>query len=110
MLPVKFLSRFVPLLLLAGTSFAHDPGLSGVEIRVEAGQLSAYVMFTKHDADLLGPAELLAITMDGHPLTPTSRRVETDNRDVVHIHLAYPVVTGTHLRVRSLAFTVLPLS
>ena len=98
------------LALVAVSAFAHDPGLSGVEIHVEAGTVSAYVMFTKHDADLLGPAELLAITMDGHPLTPTSRRVETDNRDVVHIHLAYPVVTGTQLRVRSLVFAVLPRS
>ena len=99
----------VPLLIfLAASAFAHDPGLSGVEIRVDAGQPTAYLMFTKHDADLVGQAEMLELMLDGKPLTAVNRRVETDNRDVVHIHVNYTPVAGSHLRARSLVFAKLP--
>ncbi len=101
-------TRIVSALCLALPAFAHDPGLSGVEVRLDGGVPSAYLMFTKHDADLLGQAELVEITVDGRPLSASSQRAETDEHGVVHIHLAYPPVTGTHVAVRSLVFTILP--
>jgi len=75
---------------------------------MDAGRASAYLMLTKHDADLLTQADTLDITVDGKPLVASSRRTETDNRDVVHIHIAYLPVTGTRLHVRSLVFAKLP--
>src|SRR5258708_3234100 len=99
---------FIVSLCWAVSAFAHDPGLSGVEIRVDAGQPTAHVMFTKHNADVLGQSGVLELTVDGKPLTEVQRRSETDNKDVVHISIDYAPVTGTQLRARSLVFDKLP--
>jgi hydrogenase/urease accessory protein HupE len=109
------------LVCLAARVHAHDPGLSGVEIRVESGQLSAHLMLTKEDTHrmtLAGDAPsfeallpgALEISVDDKVVIPTSQKIETDDRDFVHISQSFGTVTGHRLRVRSALFPHLPRS
>jgi len=78
-------ARHAVPLFFAATALAHDPGLSGVEIRADCGRLSSYVMLTKHDADLVGDSNLLQITVDGRAVARTQTRREMDSKAVAVI-------------------------
>jgi hydrogenase/urease accessory protein HupE len=114
---IKLLIIF--LACLVARVHAHDPGLSGVEIRVESGQLSAYLMLTKEDTHRMMQAgdvtsfeallsDALEITLDDKPVILASEKIETDDREVVHIRQSFGTVTGHRLGVRSTLFAHLP--
>jgi hydrogenase/urease accessory protein HupE len=116
---IKLLIIF--LVCLGAHVHAHDPGLSGVEVRVESGQLSAYLMLTKEDTHRMMQAgdvpsfeallpDALEITVDDKPVILTSQKIETDDRDVVHISQNFGTLTGHRLRVVSALFAHLPRS
>jgi hydrogenase/urease accessory protein HupE len=111
----------VPLLLLISTAaFAHDPGLSSVEVRLDGRQLSANAMFTQEDIHRLtevihGPAQLdaflaesLQISIDGTPLPASSVSVKSDGADVTQVRLSYPPVAGQRIKVQSGMLAKLP--
>lgn len=128
---------FLWLLLVAATTvvFAHDPGLSAVDLRFTGGRLQAELAFArpdieplvKLDADLdskVSTQELaaarpqlealartaLAINIDGQPLAPNAISVTTDDSsNAVHFKLTFPAATGSWLQLHSRLFEKLAL-
>jgi len=98
----------VLLLLVAATVYAHDPGLSSTELRIEPDQIVVTLRFSPKDAAALVNNPLLYIEADGRRLTPVqTARVEEAND--VRFTFAYANPGASNLRVESLGFDALPL-
>jgi hydrogenase/urease accessory protein HupE len=92
----------------AQVAYAHDPGLSSAELRIEPQQITATLRFSPKDAATLGNAPLLQVEANGRLLTAAETAKVQEANDV-RVTLTYPTVGATGFRIESLAFAALPL-
>ncbi|MFN0084481.1 MAG: HupE/UreJ family protein [Blastocatellia bacterium] len=124
----------VCLVVAAASVYAHDPGLSAVNLRVEGGALRAQVSFARPDIDsiLLVDAnrdgrvsageldavrprldalgrEAIEILIDGRAVLPTSIATTADDSGAIHFQLRFENAAGARLELRSPLLGRLPL-
>jgi len=122
------------LIVLAATSvFAHDPGLSSAEVKLEGNEAVARITFARGDIATIAPLdadrdgqvtnaefdaarpqlEALAkqsftLLIDDHDVSPRTVAVSLDETGAVHLDLAYPISAGVKLTLRSNLLDKLP--
>jgi hydrogenase/urease accessory protein HupE len=107
------------LVLAAATAFAHDPGLSALELRFAGSELKAHLTFARSDLALLVPVEdrarleslareTITISLDDRHLMADNATVSFDDSNGVHFHLNFPDAVGAKLQLRSALLTQLP--
>jgi hydrogenase/urease accessory protein HupE len=119
--------------LLPRAVWAHDPGLSNVELRLAGGQLIAFLAFNRADIQPWSPIDtnndgqytaaefaaarprleafaqgLLEITANGQRLTPLGSRAELDNANDVLFYVSYAGEAALPIQAKSLLLAKLP--
>ncbi|HKX30915.1 MAG TPA: HupE/UreJ family protein [Blastocatellia bacterium] len=115
------------LCLLATVSvFAHDPGLSLLELKIDEGSLTAQITFARQELATLVPLdsdrdgtitqaeldaarpqletlarEALIIELDGRPLAPAETSASLGETDAIHLNLKFPAAIGERLKLSS---------
>jgi hydrogenase/urease accessory protein HupE len=99
------------LLLFAATppAFAHDPGLSSLDVRVGREQIDVVLTLAVADVDLLGgrdslralALESIEVRSDDRPLRGLVETVSLDGGNAVQVRLTYAGAMGSRLAVRS---------
>lgn len=111
-LPWLFL-LLVLLTLTAATAFAHDPGLSAIELRFAGSELKAHLTFARSDVAALVSIEdharleslareAITVSVDELYLNAGTATVSFDDSNGVHFHLTFPDAAGAKLQLRSL--------
>lgn len=123
------------LVLGTGPVWAHDPGLSNVELRLAGGQLIAFFAFARTEIEPLVTMdanqdgqytaeefaaarpqlealarEMFEITAKGQPLTPISVKAELDDTNGLQFYLIYMGETALPLKAKSLILAKLARS
>jgi hydrogenase/urease accessory protein HupE len=122
------------LMVLAATSaFAHDPGLSAAEVKLDGKKAVARLTFARADIAMIAPMdadldgritqlefdaartgleslakESFALIVDGHGVSPMTVAVSLDEGDAIHFDLEYPPLQGSTLTLRSVLIDKLP--
>jgi hydrogenase/urease accessory protein HupE len=126
--PIAYVLRFTMLALFLMTTpvFAHDPGLSAVELRFQGDALEARLSFSRAELESLGridadhdgqatKAELDAagerlraigreaveIKIDERLLTADEIHVSADDSNAIHFDLSFKNAAGSHIAFRS---------
>jgi hydrogenase/urease accessory protein HupE len=135
------LSRFGPmnLLLLAlmilatASVFAHDPGLSAVEVNFDGNKAVARLTFARDEIAGIAPMdadrdgritqpefdaarprlealakESFALSVAGEGTSPATVAVSLDDSGAIHFNLEFPLPQGSSLTLRSLLIDKLP--
>jgi hydrogenase/urease accessory protein HupE len=114
------------LLLAAVSAFAHDPGLSLLELKVGPQGLTAQTTFARGEIALLVPLDLdrngtitpsefdaarpqlealardaLILQLDGKPLAPAAAAAALVEGDALQLALNFPAPTGERLKITS---------
>jgi hydrogenase/urease accessory protein HupE len=99
------------LIALMGTVrlFAHDPGLSLLEVRIEARQIVAVLSLAPGDAALVGGRDAfsklthdaLQLSLDGRSIAPSTTSIWSDESGGLHGRLLYDGTVGSRLVLRS---------
>jgi len=138
---VNRLSRFGPaiclplvLVILATASvFAHDPGLSAAEVKLEGNKAVARLTFARDEIAMIAPMdadrdgrvtqpefeavegslkslakESFALSVAGEEASPAAVAVGLDESGAVHFDLEFHLPPGSKLRLRSLLIDKLP--
>lgn len=100
----------VYLVVAAASAFAHDPGLSAVELHVEGAALRARLSFSRAEIEPLARGgaldalgrEAIEIRVDGRPLAVERIATTIDaESSAIHFDLAFAPGTGERLELRS---------
>jgi len=138
---VNWLSRFGPaiclllvlVILATATAFAHDPGLSAAEVRLDGNKAVARLTFARDDIERVAPMdadrdgrvtqpefevvegrleslakESFALSVDGEEASPSAVAVGLDESGAVHFELEFTLPQGSKLGLRSLLIGRLP--
>jgi len=94
------------LLALPAAGFAHDPGLSSLDVRVKASEIIAELSLASADASMVGGHEALAlgaldVRIDGQLLRGTVDEISNNSAQGVRIVVRYPRRPGSQLTVAS---------
>jgi hydrogenase/urease accessory protein HupE len=111
--------------LWAAPAYAHEIGLSLVELRLEPDRLSAQLTFAQSEVEALVPAaakagsnriptapparaaleelalSALEITVDERPLQASNVAIQPEPNNTIQFRLSFPTVAGSRLAVRS---------
>jgi hydrogenase/urease accessory protein HupE len=135
------LSRFGPMICLllalmilaAASAFAHDPGLSAVEVNIDGNKAVARLTFARDEIAAISPMdadrdgritqpefdaarprlesiakESFAMSVGGESASPATVAVSLDDSGAIHFDLEFPLTQGTSLTLRSLLIDKLP--
>lgn len=138
---VNWLTRFVPaicllmvlMILATASAFAHDPGLSAAEVRLDGNKAVARLTFARDDIEIVAPMdadrdgrvtqpefevvegrleslakESFALSVDGEEASPSAVAVGLDESSAVHFELEFTLPQGSKLSLRSLLIGKLP--
>jgi hydrogenase/urease accessory protein HupE len=114
------------LVVAVASAFAHDPGLSAADLKLEGGRLQAHLSFARADIETLAPAdtnrdgqisaeewsaarprleaiarEAVEIEVDGARLAPGEISVYTDDSNAIHFQMGFDRATGARLALRA---------
>jgi hypothetical protein len=123
----------VLMVLAAASTFAHDPGLSTADVKLDGDRAAARLTFARGDIEMIAPVdadrdgritqpefdaartgleslakESVALLIDGHGISPMKVAVSLDESDAAHFDLEYPPIQGSILTLRSLLIDKLP--
>src|SRR5215475_12093804 len=134
-------SRFGPMICLAlvlmilatASAFAHDPGLSAAEVRLDGNKAVARLTFARADIAIIAPMdadrdgqvtrpefeaarsrleslakESFAMSVDGKDVSPAAVAVSLDESGAIHFDLEFPPPQGSSVSLRSLLIDKLP--
>jgi hydrogenase/urease accessory protein HupE len=134
-------SRFGPMICLSlvlmilatASAFAHDPGLSAVEVKLEGNKAVARLTFARADIAMIAPMdadrdgqvtrpefeaarsrleslakESFAMSVDGKDVSPAAVAVSLDESGAIHFDLEFPPPQGSIVSLRSLLIDKLP--
>lgn len=129
-----FPCAILTIIFAAVSGFAHDPGLSAVDLKFEGSRLNAHLAFSRADLETLVPIdsnrdgqvsadelsaarpqldaigrEAVKISVDGKPLIPSAITTTTDDGNAVHFNLMFDHATGSKLQLQSLLISKMPL-
>ncbi len=99
------------ILLFTGPVFAHDPGLSAVEVRLLPDRIVAEVSFAPQDLERLPHASaehLLVIKCDQEILKLRNFTIQTTDAKSIHFILEFPNSPATELHLSAIALDHLP--
>ncbi|HZF38985.1 MAG TPA: HupE/UreJ family protein [Blastocatellia bacterium] len=135
------LSRFGPMICLlpvlmilaAPSAFAHDPGLSAAEVKLDGNKVVARLTFARGDIAVIAPMdadrdgritqqefdaargrleslakESFALGVAGEDLSPRAVAVGIDESGAIHFDLEFPLPQVSRLTLRSLLIDKLP--
>ena len=138
---VNCLSRFGPaiclllvlMILATASAFAHDPGLSAAEVKLDGNKAVARLTFARGDIEMVAPMdadrdgrvtqpefevvegrleslakESFALSADGEEASPSAVAVGIDESGAVHFDLEFLLPQGSRLSLRSLLIDRLP--
>src|SRR5215470_1767780 len=138
---VNWLSRFGPaiclllvlMILATASAFAHDPGLSAAEVRLDGNKAVARLTFSRDDIATIEPMdadrdgritqlefeavegslkslakESFALSVDGEEASPSTVAVGLDESGAVHFDLEFLAPPGSKLSLRFLLIDRLP--
>src|SRR5262247_3492281 len=138
---VNWLSRFGPaiclllvlMILATASAFAHDPGLSAAEVRLDGNKAVARLTFARDDIATIAPMdadrdgritqpefkavegrleslakELFALSADGEEASPSAVAIGLDESGAVHFELQFLLPQASRLSLRSLLIDKLP--
>src|SRR5215510_3739310 len=138
---VNWLSRFGPaiclllvlMILATASAFAHDPGLSAAEVRLDGSKAVARLTFSRDDIATIAPMDAdrdgritqlefeavegsleslakasFALSVDGEEASPATVAVGLDESGAVHFDLEFLAPQGSKLILRSLLIDKLP--
>src|SRR5262245_41250573 len=101
----------VAVFLVAATTrlFAHDPGLSSLDVRIGNHEIAAVLSLAAADARAVGNSEAITalarssidLTLDDRQLNPLATSVWSDDGGGVHARMTYEGSSGSRLVVRS---------
>jgi hydrogenase/urease accessory protein HupE len=117
----------VLMILAAASAFAHDPGLSAVDVRVDGNNAVARLTFARDEIAMIAPMdadrdggitqpefdaarsrleslakESFALSVDGKGASPAAVAVSLDDSGAIHFDLEFPLPQGSGLTLRSL--------
>jgi hydrogenase/urease accessory protein HupE len=123
----------VLMVLAAASAFAHDPGLSTAEVKLDGKEAVVRLTFARSDIAMIAPMdadrdgritqpefdaaragleslakESVALIIDGHGISPMKVSASLDDSDAVYFDLEYPPLQGSILTLRSLLIDKLP--
>jgi hydrogenase/urease accessory protein HupE len=123
----------VLVILATATAFAHDPGLSAAEMRLDGNKAVARLTFARDDIEIVAPMdadrdgrvtqpefevvegrlkslakESFALSVDGEEASPSTVAVGLDESGAVHFELEFTLPQGSKLSLRSLLIGKLP--
>jgi hydrogenase/urease accessory protein HupE len=121
------------MILATASAFAHDPGLSAAEVRLDGNRAVARLTFARDDIERVAPMdadrdgrvtqpefkvvegrleslakESFALSVDGEEASPSTVAVGLDESGAVHFELEFPLPQGSRLNLRSLLIDKLP--
>jgi hypothetical protein len=121
------------LTLATASAFAHDPGLSAVEVKLEGSKAVARLTFARNEIAMISPMdadrdgqithlefdaargrleslakESFALSAGGMASPPTTVAVSLADGDAIHFDLEFPPPQGSSLTLRSLLIGKLP--
>jgi hydrogenase/urease accessory protein HupE len=96
------------LTILNSTAFAHDPGLSAVEVRILSDRIVAEVSFAPTDLEGVQRRDLLAIYADERKLELRSFSLKSSDRSSVHYLLEFSNPNAAELRISAPVLANLP--
>src|SRR5262245_15948228 len=138
---VNWLSHFGPaiclllvlMILATASAFAHDPGLSAAEVRLDGNKAVARLTFSRVDIATIAPMDAdrdgritqpefesvegsletlakasFALSVDGEEASPSTVAVGLDESGAVHFDLEFLFPPGSKLTLRSLLIDKLP--
>jgi len=100
------------VIIVAATAvrlLAHDPGLSSLDVRIDAQQIVAVLSLAAGDARVFGPNEAVAglvresidVIVDGRRLPASEASAWSDEGGGVHVRVTHVRLSGNRLAVRS---------
>lgn len=123
----------VLVILAAASAFAHDPGLSAVEVKLDGDKAVARLTFARDEIATIAPmdadrdglitqsefdaarARLESLAKEsivwsdaGEAVSPVSAAVSLDDSGAIHFDLEFPPPQGSSLTLRSLLIDKLP--
>jgi len=123
----------VLMILATASAFAHDPGLSAAEVRLDGNKAVARLTFARDDIEIVAPMdadrdgrvtqpefevvegrleslakESFALSVDGEEASPSAVAVGLDESSAVHFELEFTLPQGSKLSLRSLLIGKLP--
>jgi hypothetical protein len=131
----SWLKFFLPALVIlaAASAFAHDPGLSAVEVKLDGYKAAARLTFARNEIATIAPMdadrdgqvsqpefdaarsrlvslakESFALSADSMASLPATVAISLDDGDAIHFDLEFPPPQGSSLTLRSLLIDKLP--
>jgi len=129
-----FCLALVLTILATASAFAHDPGLSAAEVKLEGNKAVARLTFARDEIAMIAPMdadrdgritqpefdaararleslakESFAISVAGEAASPASVAVSLDESGAIHFDLEYPLPQGSRLTLSSLLIDKLRL-
>jgi len=123
----------VLMILAAPSAFAHDPGLSAAEVKLDGNKVVARLTFARGDIAVIAPMdadrdgritqqefdaargrleslakESFALGVAGEDLSPRAVAVGIDESGAIHFDLEFPLPQVSRLTLRSLLIDKLP--
>lgn len=130
--PLLFCAALVFIILAAVSAFAHDPGLSAIDLRLDGDRLKAHLAFARADIEMLvaidanrdgqiTPDELNAaraqldalgrgaieISIDGQQIFPSEITTTADRSNAINFQMVFPDAVGGRLQLRSILISKL---
>jgi hydrogenase/urease accessory protein HupE len=106
----RFLTIIGLIIVLSGSAFAHDPGLSAAEIRIFPDRVVAEISFAPVDLEGVQQIQsnLLAIQSDQKPLDLRTFSLKSSDRNSVHYLLEFSKPGAVELRISAPVLANLP--
>ncbi|HEV2665282.1 MAG TPA: HupE/UreJ family protein [Blastocatellia bacterium] len=123
----------VLVILATASAFAHDPGLSAAEVKLDGNKAIARLTFARDEIAMIAPMdadrdgrvtqpefeavesslkslakESFALSVAGEEASPAAVAVGLDESGAVHFDLEFPLPPGSKLTLRSLLIDKLP--
>jgi hydrogenase/urease accessory protein HupE len=123
----------VVTVLATDSAFAHDPGLSAAEVKLDGNKAVARLTFSRADIAIIAPVdadrdgqgarqgfeaarsrleslakESFAMSVDGKDVSPSAVAVSLDESGAIHFDLEFPPPQGSTVSLRSLLIDKLP--
>ncbi|HEX5083473.1 MAG TPA: HupE/UreJ family protein [Blastocatellia bacterium] len=129
----SWLKLFLVMILAAVSAFAHDPGLSAAEVKLDGGKAAVRLTFARDEVATIAPMdadrdgqvsgqefdvararleslakESFVLSAGGHETPPATVAVSIDDSGAIHFDLEFPPPQGSGLTLRSLLIDKLP--
>lgn len=112
------ISRFAPaiclllvvIVLAAATAFAHDPGLSAAELKIDRNKIDVRLTFARDEIAMIAPMgadleslakESFAISVDSKNVAPVAVAVTPGESNAIHFDLQFAAHEAAKLVLRS---------